>query len=474
MSLPLIGIDENGFHSIHKNFTKISRYQTLKNTKIINTPKFLSYKNITPKFPSILNLTKNNHNMTVFQNRKKYNNIIRKNIFNHSIDKSNISLVINNNNIKNIFPSISNSKSNNSIEILTSLQNNKDYNKTKFNFENSLNLRKSFSETNILRKNKKGNQNTYFNKIKNSNNLRSNAVINNIDKILTKFKINKLIEKNSRNYCLYFENQNKLFNEKIVNTLFSSKFIDSEVKRGRNFIIGKNEKYFKKLNKHMIDIENSNKYKIGNSLEEIIQSLNEKDIKIILSDISYFRDINKNIVNILRNVRSNFKNNSLTKILNEEDGIKLEEKEKEKKEKLINEFDKENEYIKEILRKGNYERYLNKIMNNDFNKILQKINRKKSKEDIITENVNLCNLKARLINGKKYSEQDEKSEYACFRSFLNNISYDMTKKHFIENNHKRLYKEDLFKNKRKQIIQNKKKRNTILNYMELFKKIQKK
>ena len=224
----------------------------------------------------------------------------------------------------------------------------------------------------------------------------------------------------------------------------------------------------------MIDIENSNKYKIGNSLEEIIQSLNEKDIKIILSDISYFRDINKNIVNILRNVRSNFKNNSLTKILNEEDGIKLEEKEKEKKEKLINEFDKENEYIKEILRKGNYERYLNKIMNNDFNKILQKINRKKSKEDIITENVNLCNLKARLINGKKYSEQDEKSEYACFRSFLNNISYDMTKKHFIENNHKRLYKEDLFKNKRKQIIQNKKKRNTILNYMELFKKIQKK
>ena len=162
MSLPLIGIDENGFHSIHKNFTKISRYQTLKNTKIINTPKFLSYKNITPKFPSILNLTKNNHNMTVFQNRKKYNNIIRKNIFNHSIDKSNISLVINNNNIKNIFPSISNSKSNNSIEILTSLQNNNDYNKTKFNFENSLNLRKSFSETNVLRKNKKGNQNTLF------------------------------------------------------------------------------------------------------------------------------------------------------------------------------------------------------------------------------------------------------------------------------------------------------------------------
>ena len=120
MSLPLIGIDENGFHSIHKNFTKISRYQTLKNRKIINTPKFLSYKNITPKFPSILNLTKNNHNLTVFQNRKKYNNIIRKNIFNHSIDKnnkfeknsynSNNSLLINNNNIKNIFPCISNSK----------------------------------------------------------------------------------------------------------------------------------------------------------------------------------------------------------------------------------------------------------------------------------------------------------------------------------------------------------------------------
>ena len=129
-------------------------------------------------------------------------------------------------------------------------------------------------------------------------------------------------------------------------------------------------------------------------MENIIQSINEKYIKIILSDISYFKDINKNIVNILRNVKSNFKNNSLTKILNKEDGIKIEEKEK-----IINEFDNENEYIKEILRKGNYERYLNKIMNNDFNKMLQKINRKKSKEDIRTENANLCNLKARLING---------------------------------------------------------------------------
>ena len=44
----------------------------------------------------------------------------------------------------------------------------------------------------------------------------------------------------------------------------------------------------------------------------------------------------------------------------------------------------------------------------------------------------------------------------------------MTKKHFIENNYKRLCKEDSFKNKRKQIIQNKKKRNTILNYLEFF------
>lgn len=452
MSLPLIRIDESGFHSIEKNFIKINRYQTLKNKKKIIASNF---DNINIKNPSLIKMTNDKHIMSLFQNRNKYDDIRKNSIFMHYIEKINNfdkksynfsnNYAINNNNIKSISSFSNLKKNNNSFEISTSLKGS--FNKTSIStFINSLNLKKSLSDQRMLILPKTRNKTNYFHKHNAPN--KSLEVINNIDKILTKFKINKLIEKNSRNYCLSFENNTKLFNEKIINTLFSGKFINSEIKRGRKFVVGKNETTFKKLNKHIIDIENSNKYKNGNSLLEIIESLNEKDIKIILADISYFRDINKNIVNILRNVRTNHKNNSLTKILNEEDGIKDEQK--DNKAKIFSQPDTENEYMKDILRKGHYEKHINNIKYKDFNKRLRRFNVKMRKKKFQTQNVNVCDLKARLLNSKKNIQQDKESEYACFRSFFETISHKMTKQYFIENNKRRLFKEDLFQNKRNQ------------------------
>ena len=106
--------------------------------------------------------------------------------------------------------------------------------------------------------------------------------------------------------------------------------------------------------------------------------------------------------------------------------------------------------MKDILRKGLYEKHINNIKYKDFNKRLRRFNAKMRKKNIQVQNVNACNLKARLLNSKKIIQQDKRSEYACFKSFFENISHKMTKKYFIENNERRLFKEDLFQNKRNQ------------------------
>ena len=126
---------------------------------------------------------------------------------------------------------------------------------------------------------------------------------------------------------------------------------------------------------------------------------------------------------------------------------------------MINKSNKEQDNIINKYSNYNYTKLINKIVNKDLNKRLNKIYKKKKKKniDIEVENINICDLKARLINGKKYIEQDIKCEDKCFRSFYDNITYDMTKSHFIDKNYKRLCRENSFQNLRKKMIKERKK-----------------
>ena len=72
--------------------------------------------------------------------------------------------------------------------------------------------------------------------------------IKKIDKILTKFKLNKIISDNSHNGCYIQELKNNTFLDKFKNKLFSDKFIKYQIKKHRNFLFDKNENPIKKMN----------------------------------------------------------------------------------------------------------------------------------------------------------------------------------------------------------------------------------
>ena len=478
MELPIIIVYKNGFQTIHKNFTKINRYKTINQRRIIGS-KIDNNNNLIQNSSDLLPST-NINSLKVLISNKSLNKTRNRNINNSYFSPS---LALNNSSCfkydsNKLFSSFT-SNNNNSKEKDKNSNINNENNKNNY-LINLINFKKSLSQKNNFSLQNNENNRINYNSNKTLKSIKSQEILNNIDKVLTKFKINKLISKKSRNYCHSFDNHNDIFKDKILNTLLYDKFINALIQKHKNYIFGKRENPVNTLNKYMINIENSNQSKNNFSFEEIIELLNEKDIKIILSDVSYFRDINKNIVNILRKVKSSNKINSLADILNQEDGLIVQDI-KEKK-KLLKNLSYEDNKMKEKMQSLNhealflyYKKYINKIVNKDLDQRLKNyyINKKNLKK-IENENVKFCELKALQANAKDKIEQDGKSEYYCFRSFFNHITPEMKKDYFIKRNKGRLSRENSFKERRNiKNIKNAKEENIILKYLEFFSKINK-
>ena len=472
MNLPKIRGIENGFCSTKNNYIKIS-YKIANNRENANRRNIFNYRPSLSKIQSTNYISK----MTLSPNQKS--NFIQYNKIKNSSHNNIIfpSTTINNstgfkNNKRKFISTITltkNNKYNNSFDNnLSSSKFDKLLNKTQSIYQNSFNLKKSLSGQKLDIKTKKIN-------------LPKNSQIKeslNINKVLTKFKINKIIADKTKNLCLNFEKQNSLFNEKFKNTIISEKFINYQIKKHRNFIFDKDDKPINKLKKYLINNGNSIYSTKDLIAKEVIKSLNKKDIKIILSDLFYFKNVNRNIVNTIKNIKSN----SLKDLLNMEEGKEKEDEETESEKETENKDikknrNKENE-IDKLKKLDNesmlveFDKYVKKLINKDLDKRLKQINKKNKNKDDKKDNIYSCDAKVRMINGIKSFEKDEKSEDACFRSFFNKINKEMTKEHFIEKNNRRLCKEDFFQyRKAKKLKEEKQYNDLVLKYLDTLKKI---
>ena len=282
----------------------------------------------------------------------------------------------------------------------------------------------------------------------NSNRISTNLIIQNekeikkIDKILTKFKLSKIIANNSHKSCYIQERNNNLFIERHKNNLLNDRFISSEITKHRNFIFDKNENQTKRLNNILINIDNLNSKRENLSSDTIMKSLNNKDIKLIKSDISYFKDINENIIKDLIKIKSNTFN--LLDILNQE-----EEEEKMKKNNLNKKTKNKNKKInrneKNIL--YNYSKYIDKLINDDLSQRLRKI-KLNNKDKKIDKVLNEFPLKINRNIGKIRTNRSKILEDMCFKSFLTRLKYNMKKNYSLERNKKRLINAKSFQYKK--------------------------
>ena len=320
------------------------------------------------------------------------------------------------------------SKDNNSSDFSSPKNKNSSFYHSSLNFDSSLSEKRSL-------KTNKSNPNFIFSQKKNE--------FSSIDKILTKYKLNKIISNNSISNCYIQEIKNKQFLDGYRRTIFSDKFIKHQINKHRRFIFDKNENHIQKLNKYLISLdEPNNNYNL--TTKEIINSLSKKDIKLIKTDISYFKNIDANIIKELTKIKSN--KICLADILNNEE-------KNNNREEFINETIKEKVKINmNKLNKNknfliNYDKYINKLTNEDFNKRLKEIQIKKPEK---FENVlNDCSSKINIVLAKLNNERNFYNEDKCFRTFLNNLDEEMTKKYSINRNRERLLKVKKFQNKKK-------------------------
>ena len=231
MNFPLIKRIKNEFSFIKKNFTDINRYKSIfNNTNLTSSP----YTIINQKLELI-----NFRNFKDNQKSKEFNSTTR----NNNIFKKNISIYNNNKYFSDIF----NRKK---FEYFNSLSPSKSH--SKFNFSTfTKNINSSFntivpacsnindfsSEKRILKSNR---SNPNFE-------IKKKREIKKIDKILTKFKLNKIISENSHNGCYIKELKDNTFFDKYKNRIFSDKFIKHQIKKHRHFLFDKDENPIKKM-----------------------------------------------------------------------------------------------------------------------------------------------------------------------------------------------------------------------------------
>ena len=263
----------------------------------------------------------------------------------------------------------------------------------------------------------------------------------NFDKILTKFKLSKIIEDNSQNSCYIQERNNNLFLERHKNNLLNDKFICSEINKHRNFIFDKNENQTKRLNNFLMSVYDSNNRRENILSDTIIKSLSNKEIKLIKSDILYFKETNKNFIKDLIKIKSNTIN--LLDILNKEEEEKIQKNKLNKKNK--NENKKINRDEKNIL--YNYSKYINKLINDDLSQRLRKI-KLNNKDKKIDKILNEFPFKINRSIGKIRTNKSKLLEDMCFKAFLNRLKYRKKKKYFLERNKNRLIDEKSFQYKK--------------------------
>ena len=423
MELPLIKRIKNEFLFIHKNFSNVNRYKS-----IINKFNLISSTNTSRNYNTeLFNFQYLNHNKSKKEliSKTRNNNTFQKNILDNKI-ASKLNIIKKKKNI--YFFSLPPSKDNNSSDFSLPKNKNKSFYHSSLNFDSSLSEKRSL-------KTNKSNPNFIFSQKKNE--------FSNIDKILTKYKLNKIISNNSMNNCYIQDIKNKQFLDGYRRTIFSDKFIKRQINKHRRFIFDKNENHIQKLNKYLISLdEPNNNYNL--TTKEIINSLSKKDIKLIKTDISYFKNIDANIIKELTKIKSN--KICLADILNNEE-------KNNNREEFINETIKEKVKINtNKLNKNknfliNYDKYINKLTNEDFNKRLKEIQIKKPEK---FENVlNDCSSKINIVLAKLNNERNFYNEDKCFRTFLNNLDEEMTKKYSINRNRERLLKVKKFQNKKK-------------------------
>ena len=444
MNFPLIKRIKNEFSFIKKNFTDINRYKSIfNNTNLTSSP----YTIINQKLELI-----NFRNFKDNQKSKEFNSTTR----NNNIFKKNISIYNNNKYFSDIF----NRKK---FEYFNSLSPSKSH--SKFNFSTfTKNINSSFntivpassnindfsSEKRILKSNR---SNPNFE-------IKKKREIKKIDKILTKFKLNKIISENSHNGCYIQELKDNTFFDKYKNRIFSDKFIKHQIKKHRHFLFGKDENPIKKMSNYLINIDNSNNLKENFSSEDIIKSLNKHEIKLIKADVAYFKDVNGNIIKDLMKFKSN--TISLMDILNKEEE---EEKEVNKKSKKV----EQNFKTKEDML-YNYDRYINKIINKDLTQRLKKI-KIKTKKDKIEKALNDYPAKINIDIGKFSSARNIKCEDRCFQTFMIHLNDDMVKKYYIKRNRNRLLREKSFQYKKElKLKKEENEKDIILECLEKYKK----
>ena len=423
MDFPLIKRNKNEFSLIKKNFIHINRYKSIiNNFNLIPT----SFATIESKL-NIINShnTNDSQKHSEFNSKKRSNNIFKKYISIYNNNKFNSNIF--NKKKFDYFSSLSPSKSHSRFNFTTFSKNiNTSYNTI---VHVSSNMNDNSPEKRFLRSNK-SNPNLIIQRKKE---------IKKIDKILTKFKLNKIISDNSKNCCFIQEMKNNYFLESYKNKLLSDQFINCEINRHRNFLFSKNENPIKKMNNYLIITDYSKNLKKSFSSEDIIRSLNKKDIKLIKADVSYFKGINKNILKDLMNINSN--TICLMDILNKEEAKEDENKNVKKQKKVIKDIRKNENIL------YNYDKYINKVINKDLNQRLKKIKIKNDKKKI--ENVlDNYSFKININKGKLSSEKNIKCEDRCFQTFMIHLDDELTKKYYIERNRKRILKEKSFQHQK--------------------------
>ena len=438
MKLPLIKRIKNEFCLIQKNYININRNQS-----IIK----LQYNE-----PSSLKFNVNLDNNKIKNDNNKYNEINNKTRNNNKITKS---LIFNKDNRKYV-PNIINNIYSNFSHYKNKNKYNTIFSKKIHTSDNSL-LHSSYINDYSLEKKKLNSNRSNPNLI-----IQNEKEINKIDKILTKFKLSKIIADNSQKSCYIQERNNSLFLERHKNNLLNDRFISSEINKHRNFIFDKNENQTKRLNNFLISIENSNSKRENVSSDTIMKSLTSKDIKLIKSDISYFKDINENIIKDLIKLKSNTFN--LLDILNQE------EEEKKQKYKLNKKIKNEiNRNEKNIL--YNYSKYINKLINDDLSQRLRKI-KLNHKDKNIDKVLNEFPLKINRNIGRIRTNRSKILEDMCFKAFLTRLKYSMKKNYSLERNKKRLINEKSFQYKKELKIRNDDNEKYIIKKcLEKFKKV---
>lgn len=408
MSLPLIKRIKNQFSFIKKNFTDINRYNSI----------FNKYQSLSPKYST--NDTKTNifntYNMSLSQKNNQLNSTTRN--INNKYYHSNI---FKNNNF--YFSYLSPTRSHSKFNFTTFTKNINTSNNSIFpgsSHANDLNSEKRILKSNLSSPNMM---------------LPSKKEMKKIDKILTKFKLNKIISDNSHNNCYIQEIKNNLFLDRYKRKILSDKYINSQINKHKHFLFDKNENSIRKMKNYLINIDNSNTLKENFSSEDIIKSLNKKEIKLIKADVAYFKDINENILKDLMNIQSN--SICLIDILNKE------EQKEGKNENIKNIKIKKPKINMEENIIYNYDKYINKIINKDLTQRLKKL--KINKEDKKLKNIlDNYSSKINIDVGKLGSEKNIKSEDRCFQTFMIRLKDRMKKQYYINRNRERLTKEKSF------------------------------